>query len=511
MEAFALYLFRSTVWLSCFALVYYLFLRNERYFALIRFFLLGGLLASLLFPLFTVRYTVYVPANQSFGPDAVLVGQPQASIVANPWWDTWLWALYGTGALVFFARSVWQLASVFRVARRSAILSDGHCKVVSTNAFSASFTCFSYVFINPSLSEPERREIIKHEAGHVLQRHWMDLVLAETVLWMQWFNPLAWIYGHFIRQNHEFLADRQVLAKAAEPAVYKAVLLNQIMGGEVLRLSHLFNYSLNKKRFKMMTNTSVPAWHKLKLLWAVPVVTAVFYAFASPDYRTAEAPLGQSNTVSVGDSAKQQGMQVRSLDNQDVVIVLDGKIIDMATMKALDPNDIKEVSVIKDAAKLVELGYKAKDGAILITMKKPSEQNPYGSNLQGVHVVGYAPTSPETKTNTETQDHKGQVYQEVEQMPEYPGGISELMKFIATQVKYPVEAQKNGIQGKVYVQFIVSKNGKVTNAKVLKGVSPALDEEAIRVVNLMPDWTPGVHKGQKVDVEYTLPISFALK
>ena len=99
----------------------------------------------------------------------------------------------------------------------------------------------------------------------------------------------------------------------------------------------------------------------------------------------------------------------------------------------------------------------------------------------------------------------------VEEMPEFPGGDVELRKYIAQSVKYPVIAQENGIQGRVYVQFVVGTDGKVTQVKVARGVDPNLDKEAIRVVQSMPKWKPGKQRGKAVKVSYTVPINFVLQ
>lgn len=105
---------------------------------------------------------------------------------------------------------------------------------------------------------------------------------------------------------------------------------------------------------------------------------------------------------------------------------------------------------------------------------------------------------------------KDGVYTEVEQMPEYPGGINALISDIATSVKYPDEAKTKGIQGKVFVSFVVDEQGKVTNAKIERGVEPSLDAESLRVVNNLKNWKPGKEKGKVVKVAYTLPINYAL-
>lgn len=98
----------------------------------------------------------------------------------------------------------------------------------------------------------------------------------------------------------------------------------------------------------------------------------------------------------------------------------------------------------------------------------------------------------------------------VEQMPSYPGGDNELRRYLAEHIKYPDMARENGIQGRVYVQFVVSTKGKITNAVVVRGIDPSCDKEALRVVNTMPGWTPGRQNGMPVRVQFTIPINFVL-
>ncbi len=103
------------------------------------------------------------------------------------------------------------------------------------------------------------------------------------------------------------------------------------------------------------------------------------------------------------------------------------------------------------------------------------------------------------------------VYILVDQMPEFPGGESALRQFISREIKYPDDAKKAGIHGKVIVNFVVDQKGNVGNAKIIRGVSPSIDQESLRVINTMPKWEPGKDKGKTVLVRYTLPITFALK
>ncbi|MDH6358107.1 energy transducer TonB [Parabacteroides sp. PF5-9] len=104
-----------------------------------------------------------------------------------------------------------------------------------------------------------------------------------------------------------------------------------------------------------------------------------------------------------------------------------------------------------------------------------------------------------------------QIFTVVEDMPQFPGGDQELLKFISRSIKYPVIAQENGIQGRVVVSFVVNRDGTVVDAEVVRGVDPALDKEALRVVNTMPKWKPGMQRGKPVRVKYTVPIMFRLQ
>ena len=111
----------------------------------------------------------------------------------------------------------------------------------------------------------------------------------------------------------------------------------------------------------------------------------------------------------------------------------------------------------------------------------------------------------------EEEESAQQIFTVVEEMPKFPGGDAELLKFIAKSIKYPVIAQENGIQGRVICAFVVNRDGSVVDAEVLRGVDPSLDKEALRVIGTMPKWSPGKQRGKPVRVKYTVPITFRLQ
>ncbi|HWS00758.1 MAG TPA: TonB family protein, partial [Prolixibacteraceae bacterium] len=152
------------------------------------------------------------------------------------------------------------------------------------------------------------------------------------------------------------------------------------------------------------------------------------------------------------------------------------------------------ISVLKDKSASDLYGDKGKNGVILITTKAKA---------------GQQSTQKSDQVKTPKQREDG-VYVVVEEMPEFPGGELALRKFIGSEVKYPEDAKKNGIQGKVFVTFVVKEDGTVGNAKIARGVHPLLDNEALRVVSMLPTWKPGKQGGKAVSVSYTIPVQFAL-
>jgi len=313
MEAIAIYMFRSAVWLTGFALVYQLFLRNERFFLLNRIFLITGILASVILPLVTLRYMIEVPDLKADVTAGVLTGELSDSAGWKQMLAIILCAVWLFGVFVILLRYVLQVLPVIRAAGTADTVSGYPVKVIRTPEFTGSFSLFSFVVVNPSVSETETREIMNHEMVHIRQMHSLDLVLVSLLCAIQWFNPVSWIYSRLIRQNHEYLADEEALQRTSHPAVYRAVLLNQLAGSPVIDLGNFFSQSLNKKRFQMMKNTICSPYRKLRLLLILPVAALVLFAFAEPQYRVV---------------ADESGLAPSSLAAADITKTISGLVTD---------------------------------------------------------------------------------------------------------------------------------------------------------------------------------------
>lgn len=149
-----------------------------------------------------------------------------------------------------------------------------------------------------------------------------------------------------------------------------------------------------------------------------------------------------------------------------------------------------------------------------VPVKKGKKAGTINMGTQQVKVVeqpkAEKTTKPVEMPNAMEVVQKEQAFDVVEQMPEYPGGMQELFSYLAKNIHYPKDAEDQQIQGRVIATFVVMKDGTISNTKVVKSVSPSLDEEALRVINSMPNWIPGRQSGQAVNVKYTIPISFRL-
>ena len=127
-------------------------------------------------------------------------------------------------------------------------------------------------------------------------------------------------------------------------------------------------------------------------------------------------------------------------------------------------------------------------------------------DTQAAVEVKYTPVEVE-----EEEVEEEQIFQIVEEPASFPGGMGECMKWLGKNIKYPTISQENGVQGRVIVQFVINRDGSIVDAKVVRGVDPYLDKEALRVVNQMPKWSPGKQRGKAVRCQFTLPVQFRLQ
>jgi TonB family C-terminal domain len=486
MTSFINYLVESGISLSLFALVYFLFLRKETFFHVNRWFLLVSVVFSAVLPLLHIPFY----ATQPFMLDEVTV-TPYVNLLstitvygkditqgAEHFVLTYsvLGYIYLAGVLFFAIKLLIQLAMIIRLIVSNEVITEGKNKLVVLDRELSPFSFLNYIFVSRNLHETKGWEkIIEHEQQHISQGHTVDVLVLEVIAIVQWFNPFFWMFRRALRENHEFLADQAVIEHGTAPSWYKQILINQYVGDQIV-IANNFNYSLIKSRIKMMSKIKSGKITYAKILLGVLLAGSLTASFA----------FEPKNVESVPQAPK----------TQTKTIVVDGKSVQLSGDAASVEKLLKAVSKSEDFYLKEE---KATGQVTLLPKTKEPRQMLDAKDAEGYKLV---------KDNEPNADG---VYMVVDEMPQYPGGLDALRAFLIQHVKYPVEAMKNKIQGKVYVNFVVNKDGTVSRAKIARGVDPLLDAEALRVVSLLPKWEPGKEKGKPVDVSFTVPINFALK
>ncbi len=166
-----------------------------------------------------------------------------------------------------------------------------------------------------------------------------------------------------------------------------------------------------------------------------------------------------------------------------------------------EPEEPKQAPPPPEAPKVEEVLQIAENEAdVQETTIQSSEDN-----NQAVDIKYVAPVVEEEEPE------EAEIFMVVEEMPEFPGGMAECLKFLGKNIKYPTIAQENGVQGRVIVQFVVNQDGSIVDPVVVRSVDPYLDKEALRVIKTMPKWKPGKQRGKAVRVKYTVPVTFKLQ
>ncbi|MDD2306891.1 MAG: M56 family metallopeptidase [Prolixibacteraceae bacterium] len=482
MTSFVNYLIESGVSLSLFALVYFLFLRRETFFSINRWFLLVSIGFSAILPLLHIPFYTPQPtvlAEVTVTPYVNLLStitiygagftQSTESFVLN-------YSLFGyaylIGVVLFSIKLFIQLFQIGQLIRQNQVIAEGKIKLVVLKREISPFSFLNYIFASSNLQNTKGWEkMLEHERQHIRQGHTFDVLLLEIIAIVQWFNPFFWLFRRALRENHEFLADQAVISHGTAPSWYKQILINQYVGDQIV-IANNFNYSLIKIRIKMMSKIKSRKITYAKILLGVILAGSLTASFAFEQKKSTSIPPNP--------------------EKQTKTILVDGREVQISGDKA---GVEKLLNVITESD-----DYKLKTDAASGRVTLVSKTNKVGE----LTVTGLATQEKSDKAQDE-------VFVVVDEMPEYPGGVMALRTFLASNVKYPIEAQKKGIQGKVFVNFVVEKDGTVGLVKIARGVDPSLDAEALRVVKLLTNWKPGKEKGKDVRVSYTVPIQFKLE
>lgn len=421
MESFAHFLFWTSFYFLVPGLLYILFLKGRAKPDFNRFFILLGLMVSVI-----LGTGIFVPVGTTgVSPNAgitlpVFILDTSGSLESG-WSLLYRW-ISASELLVYTALLI---STVFAVRMMSGFVSlfsrVWNCpsrnilgmKVIAVSDTLSPFSFFHWIFIPERLlSQPGIDKILIHERTHSRLLHSVDLLFVELLTLIFWFHPVVWFLRRELKLQHEFEADQAVVASMGNAFEYQHLLLNLSFSGFYIPVTHPLNYSPLKKRIMMMNKNHPNAFapRLFSLVFALAVFSGLFFLQAC------------------GDQAGQQENRLKSPPN-----LVDEQV------------DLNET-----------------------------------------------------------------VFTEVEDPPQFPGGETARIKFMMENLKYPEASRKAGVQGTVFVSFIVKNDGKIEDPKILRGVNEEIDKEVLRILGLMPDWIPGKQRGENVNVAFNMPVRFAL-
>lgn len=537
---------------------YYIALRNNRFHQWNRYYLLLITLVSLLTPL------LHIPlpgqSSESTGVlsyTARIANIRETVIPVNPGLSSGaiLNALYIAVIALFITRISISLFKIRQLIRRSQVQEIPPYRFVKNNAIKAPFSFFRYIFWDDqtSLNTPEGQQIFKHELVHLQEKHSTDKLLMEFVTAICWINPFFHLIKRELALVHEFMADKK--AAGEEIAGYAQTILQMAFQSKQFSITNDFFHPPIKRRILMLTQFHTPRFSYLRRILVLPLAAFIFCslafvadkrpsaipALAAIAVPTANpAPVPASTAPAVTDTAP---VKKSKTTKEEVYTFVEQPPQfpggEEALAKYLSKNirypkaaQEKNISGVVYVQYVVDqdgyvtdvhtigknLGFGLNEEAVRVVKAMPQwapgMQNKRRVSVQYNLPIRFAldaqPIPEKPAVNFQPSDNK-EVFTFVEQPPQFPGGEAALAKYLSKNIRYPKAAQEAKTSGTLFVQFTVMSDGAVADAKTIgpkKG--NGLEEEAIRVVNSMPNWEPGVQNKRPVNVQFNLPIRFML-
>ena len=467
------------------------------------------------------------------------------------------------------------------------------------------FSIFRYIVMSVKDYESCRQYILTHEQEHIRLGHTYDLLLLQGMKTLMWFNPFIWFLSRDLKAVHEYEADQAVINQGIDAKSYQQLLVMKVVGNRLQPFTNNLNHGSLKKRIVMMYQKPSNRWLMLKALCAIPVAALTINTFATPietdpvedmvktlettnvpafnevketlpSPKTAEEASEEKPFAITTDSNNIDDNPLILINGHEVKIPADIKTIDGETlgkMLHINKEDIASVTVLRNGAATAIYGEKAKNGVISIETKafqaQPKDTVVVKNEVSDVLNISSAvnidelmeklPGAEKHEDGSITingkvvkkillqgqevydDDDDDPVFEVTEEPAQYPGGQAALMQYLAQNIRYPKISAENGVQGRVIVQFVVEKDGSLSNFAVVKksgdtitknaqsGITvnalgsateeskvpqeafDALNAEAVRVLREMPKWIPAKQRGQEVRMRYTLPITFRLQ
>lgn len=478
------YLIESNLALLFFYACYWLLLRDEHQFSFKRTYLLGSLVASVLFPLISIPNggEQIIP---SLSNSAAAYWLPEITIYADATQEKtatqtsiwqWITYIYGIGLLLFIILFVTRIASLIRLFHTSKKYNWKNYLVAESEKGHGSFSFFHFIFLGQAseLSDQEKQDVLIHEEAHAQKIHSLDIVVVNMLGIVFWFNPILHAYRNSLVQVHEFEADARSV-KSRDVNAYCSLLARVALQSNGYPIANHFTNSLTLKRIQMMKTVQkkIKQW---KVATASFAILLIFFVVACQDQIINEL---SNSTIS-------QVSEIPANVKKDIVKLEEKYPGAKFTYVEGSADEVRKVFMMQPDQQHM----------IMESYEYPERQ------MMGVLTTDIS--------KYDLKDVSG-VFTIVEESASPIGGYPVLYEYIAKNIKYPVEARRKGVEGKVFVEFVVNVDGTLSNFVWLKGIGDGCDEEAIRVLQASTiAWTPGKQQGKSVKQRMVIPIFFKL-
>ncbi|MGB4974376.1 MAG: TonB family protein [Cyclobacteriaceae bacterium] len=480
MNAFVNYFLEANIGIIFFYAIYWVFLRNENQFSFKRSFLLGSLVASLLFPLLSIGTpTPFIPTISqavptNWLPEVVVYGKGTTPVSGEPTFSwTWIYYLYIGVALVLLIIFLTRITSLMSLFKNSQHYTWKRYTIAESDKIKGIFSFFNFIFFNPShqLDDDDKQEILRHEEVHIQRLHSVDTILIQLIGIAFWFNPIMKFYKKSLVQLHEFEADARSV-KDHDVDRYCHLLAKVALQNNGYVLANHFTNSFTLKRITMMKTlrTKIKNWKVMALAATLPLF---FLAVACQDQIVSEIA---GSTIS------------------QVAEYPDEVKADIAIWEAKSPEG--KYSYLEGSDDEIRSKLKKYNNHAILNTYPIPDRGVTGLLLRDLSVW-------------DLKDQE-ELFIIVEDPARPKEGIQKYQEQLAAQIQYPEEAKAKGIEGKVFIEFVVEKDGSVTDPRVQQGVDESLNNEALRVVSLSPAWIPASQRGKAVKQRMVLPVTFSL-
>ena len=453
---FFIYSVKVAVCLALFYLFHKLLMSRDTFHTFNRFAILSMMLLSLVLPLVHLSLDSEAGINRGTVALEGLVVQTVVADGGNGVGEGMtltqvLLAAYVLGVVLFVGKALLSVGSLLRLIRRARCVEVRNgIRIYTMQGDISPFSWFRYIIMSEKDWQENRREIVLHEMAHIRRCHSMDVAVCNMMIVFQWYNPAAWLLKRELQTVHEYEADEAVLSAGVDATHYQMLLIRKAVGERLFSMANNLNHNSLKKRITMMKIKRTNPMQKAKVAFVLPLAAMTVAAFAS------------QKVENLSEKVEQESEAFSSVSDNPVVRAV-GETARVAAVKVQEDKALEEASSMP----------MAKDTAEVKTGKKmPCTDNP-------------------------------------EMFPRFPGGNIALFEYLSKNIKFPKSKENEDVKVRVVTTFTVEKDGSITDAKIVRSQGEAFDNEALRVINGMPKWIPGMQNGKAVSVKYTLPITFS--